>query len=206
MVTEKNLGVLEDAEGEWGFLPGMTRRQNPAAEALIDRVDENRWRYCAAGIRAREKHEPPRTRVQEVACDRVVARVFVVDSDERRAYEQRRREKVMERARAGSQKVQTRVAKGQLKKAEKIGAAVERIMQRHHGHRYYDWKSASRPGLAALLFRPAAVTIAVRQDPSRPLGPLRLVHLVPQVGQVGQGLGMGVGDIGIEQIDLEKRQ
>jgi len=27
-----------------------------------------------------------------------------------------------------------------LKRAEKIGAAVERVMQRHHGHRYYDWK------------------------------------------------------------------
>ena len=39
----------------------------------------------------------------------------------------------------GLQKVQTRVEKGQLKKAEKIGAAVERVMQRHHGHRYYDW-------------------------------------------------------------------
>ena len=66
-------------------------------------------------------------------------RVFVVDSDERRVYEQRMREKVMERAREGLQKVQARVEKGQLKRAEKIGAAVERVMQRHHGHRYYDW-------------------------------------------------------------------
>ena len=45
----------------------------------------------------------------------------------------------MERARVGLQKVQARVEKGQLKKAEKIGAALERFMQRHHGHRYYDW-------------------------------------------------------------------
>ena len=139
MVTEKNLQVLEKAEGEWGFLVGMTRRQNPEAEALIDRVDESRWIDCKAGITAQEKSEPPRTRVQEVSCDRAGVRVFVVDSDERRAYEQRMREKVMERARVGLQKVQTRVEKGQLKKAEKIGAAVERVMQRHHGHRYYDW-------------------------------------------------------------------
>lgn len=139
MVTEKNLQVLEKAEGEWGFLVGITRRQNPEAEALIDRVDESRWIDCPAGITAREKSEPPRTRVQEVSCDRTGVRVFVVDSDERRAYEQRMREKVMERARAGLQKVQARVEKGQLKRAEKIGAAVERVMQRHHGHRYYDW-------------------------------------------------------------------
>ena len=139
MVTEKNLQVLEKAEGDWGFLVGMTRRQNPEAETLIDRVDEKKWIDCKAGITAQEKKEPPRTRVQEVSCDRAGVRVFVVDSDERRAYEQRMREKVMERARVGLQKVQTRVEKGQLKKAEKIGAAVERVMQRHHGHRYYDW-------------------------------------------------------------------
>ena len=28
MVTEKNLQVLQKAEGAWGFLWGMTRRQN----------------------------------------------------------------------------------------------------------------------------------------------------------------------------------
>lgn len=139
MVTEKNLQILQKAEGEWGFLVGMTRRQNPEAETLIDRVDETKWIDCKAGITAQEKREPPRTRVQEVSCDRAGVRVFVVDSDERRAYEQRMREKVMERARVGLQKVQARVEKGQLKKAEKIGAAVERVMQRHHGHRYYDW-------------------------------------------------------------------
>src|ERR1039458_297634 len=142
MVTEKNLQILQKAEGEWGFLVGMTRRQNPEAETLIDRVDEKKWIDCKAGITAQEKKEPPRTRVQEGSCDRAGVRVFVVDSDERRegrAYEQRMREKVMERARVGLQKVQARVEKGQLKKAEKIGAAVERVMQRHHGHRYYDW-------------------------------------------------------------------
>lgn len=139
MVTEKNLQILEKAEGDWGFLAGMTRRRNPEAEALIDRVDESRWIDCQVGINAQEKSEPPRTRVQEVSCHRAGVRVFVVDSDERRAYEQRMREKVMERARAGLQKVQARVEKGQLKRAEKIGAAVERVLQRHHGHRYYDW-------------------------------------------------------------------
>ena len=139
MVTEKNRQILEKAEGDWGFLVGMTRRQNPEAETLIDRVDEKKWIDCQAGITAQEKKEPPRTRVQEVSCDRAGVRVFVVDSDERRTYEQRMREKVMERTRTGLQKVQTRVEKGQLKKAEKIGAAVERVMQRHHGHRYYDW-------------------------------------------------------------------
>jgi transposase len=142
MVTEANVKTLTEAEGDWGFLIGMTRRQNPEAEALIDRVQEDRWIECAMGINAREKKaaDQPRTRVQEVECDRAGVRVFVVDSDERRAYETRMREKSMERTRLGLERVQTRVAKGRLKRPEKIGAAVERVLQRNHGHRYYDWE------------------------------------------------------------------
>jgi len=139
MVTESNLAWLQDQE-QHGFLVGMTRRQNPEAETLIDRVDETKWLDCPLGIGAREKKDPPRTRVQEVACDRVGVRVFVVDSDERRAYEERQRTKAMQRVRAALAKVQTRVAKGQLKKPEKIGAAVERTLQKHHGYRYYTWE------------------------------------------------------------------
>ena len=140
MVTEKNLKRLSDDEAH-GFLVGMTRRQNPEAEALIDRVDKAKWIDCPMGINAREKiTEPPRTRVQEVPCDREGVRVFVIDSDERRAYEERQRTKAMQRASDDLQKVQTRVAKGQLKRPEKIGAAVERALQKHHGYRYYAWE------------------------------------------------------------------
>jgi hypothetical protein len=53
MVTEKNLDVLQTAEGDWGFLLGMTRRQNPEAEALIDRVAQDRWLDCPSGSTAR---------------------------------------------------------------------------------------------------------------------------------------------------------
>lgn len=142
MVTESNVDTLNEAEGDWGFLVGMTRRQNPEAEALIDRVQEERWLDCTVGINAREKKPAnrPRTRVQEVSCDRQGVRVFVVDSDERRAYETRMRAKSMQRTREGLEKVQTRVAKGRLKQPEKIGAVVERILQRHHGYRYYAWE------------------------------------------------------------------
>jgi transposase len=139
MVSESNLKLLS-ASDERGFLVGMKRRRNPEAEALIDRTCESEWIDCPAGINAREKHVPPRTRVQEVACDRQGVRVFVVDSDERRAYEERQRTKAMQRARAALEKVQTRVAKGQLKQPEKIGAAVERALQRHRGYRYYAWE------------------------------------------------------------------
>jgi len=142
MVTESNVATLSAADGAWSFLIGMTRRQNPEAEVLLDRVREERWLDCTVGINAREKKpaDRPRTRVQKVSCDRPGVRVFVVDSDERRAYETRMREQSMQRTRVGLEKVQTRVAKGRLKKAEKIGAAVERVLQRHHGYRYYAWE------------------------------------------------------------------
>jgi transposase len=142
MVTEANLKMLDEAEGEWGFLLGVTRRRNPEAEALIDRVRDDAWIECEAGINTRERKEEnrPRTRVQEVKCDRQGVRVFVVDSDDRRAYEERMRKKAMERVEAGLKRLQARVAKGQLKKPEKIGAAAERVLQRNHGWRYYDWE------------------------------------------------------------------
>ena len=46
----------------------------------------------------------------------------------------------MERARQKLEKLQERIASGDLKRPEKIGAAVERIMQRYHGYRYFDWR------------------------------------------------------------------
>jgi len=139
MVSESNLQGLSEHE-QHGFLVGMTRRQNPEAETLIDRVDASQWLDCPMGITAREKKPSPKTRVQEVKCDRSGVRVFVVDSDERRAYEERQRTKAMQRVREALQKVQTRVAQGRLKKPEKIGAAVERALQKHHGYRYYTWE------------------------------------------------------------------
>ena len=66
--------------------------------------------------------------------------MIVIDSDERRGYEQAKREQAMERARQRLEKLKERVAAGDLKRPEKIGAAVERIMQKYHGYRYFDWK------------------------------------------------------------------
>jgi transposase len=139
MVTKSNLEMLQKSE-DHGFLVGMTRRRNTEAATLIDRVDESKWIDCPMGINAREKNDPPRTRAQEVKCDREGIRAFVVDSDERREYEEAQRIKTMKRAHDGLQKIQKRVAQGKLKKPEKIGAAVERAMQRNHGYRYYAWE------------------------------------------------------------------
>lgn len=144
MVSTSNLAALKSPEKgrDFGFLLGLTRRRNPEVESLLEGVRQEAWIDCPVGINAQEQAESPRTRVQEVPCARPGVRVFVVDSDERRAYEQRLREQSMDRARAALENVQARVASGRLKDPAKIGAAAERASQRHHGHRYYGWKLA----------------------------------------------------------------
>ena len=67
-------------------------------------------------------------------------RVIIVDSDERRAYEEAMRVKSMERTRQALEKLQRLIAAGKLKQPEKIGAAAERLLQRSHGYRYYSWE------------------------------------------------------------------
>lgn len=139
MVTEANLDSL--TQDGHGYLVGVKRRRNQEVQGWLDAIDETKWVACPVGINAREqKTNPPRTRAQEVPSGDPAVRVIIVDSDERRAYEQAMREKSMERARQKLEKLAERVAAGDLKKPEKIGAAAERIMQKHHGYRYFAWQ------------------------------------------------------------------
>jgi transposase len=138
MVTEANIESI--TKEEHGYLVGIKRRRNAQLDGWLDAVDESKWIDCPGGINARErKADPFRTRAQEVASGDPELRVIIIDSDERRGYEQAKREQAMERARQKLEKLKERVAGGDLKQPEKIGAAVERIMQRYHGDRYFDW-------------------------------------------------------------------
>ena len=139
MVTEANLEAI--AREEHGFLVGVKRRRNPQIDGWLEAVDDTKWVTCPGGINTRErKTDSPRTRAQEVLSGDPAVRVIVIDSDERRTYERAKREQAMERARQRLEKLKERVASGELKQPEKIGAAVERVMQKYHGYRYYDWK------------------------------------------------------------------
>jgi len=139
MVTEENLESI--TKDKHGFLVGLKRRRNAKLDAWLDAIDETKWAHCPAGLNAQErKTDPPRTRAQEVPSGIEGVRVIVIDSDERRAYEQTKRQQAMERARQKLAKLTERVDSGDLKQPEKIGAAVERIMQKYHGYRYFDWK------------------------------------------------------------------
>jgi transposase len=139
MVTQENLDAI--TKEKQGFLVGLKRRRNAQLARWLDAVDETKWISCPCGINTQErKTDPPRTRAQEVRSGVEGMRVIVIDSDERRVYEQTRRQQVMERARQKLNKLKERIASGGLKQPEKIGAAVERIMQRYQGYRYFEWK------------------------------------------------------------------
>ena len=139
MVTDENIESI--TKDEHGFLVGIKRRRNAKLDAWLDAVDETKWVECPGGINTRErKADPPRTRAQEVPSGDPELRVIVIDSDERRGYERAKREQAMGRARQQLEKLKARVSSGELKRPEKIGAAAERIMQRYHGYRYFDWR------------------------------------------------------------------
>jgi transposase len=139
MVTDANLESI--TKDKHGFLVGIKRRRNAKLNAWLDAVDETKWVECPGGINTRErKSDPPRTRAQEVPSGDPELHVIVIDSDERRGYEQGKRAQAMERARQKLEKLKERVAAGDLTQPEKIGAAIERIMQRYHGYRYFEWK------------------------------------------------------------------
>jgi len=138
MVSADNLAALQ-AQGH-GYLVGLRRRRNRQVDAWLQQVDEGNWVDCPMGISAREHKPPLRTRGQEVGGPDSPQRVFVIDSDERRHYEQAKREQAMERTRVALAKLQQRVADGKLSNPEQIGAAATRALQAHHGYRYYQWE------------------------------------------------------------------
>jgi len=140
MVSKSNLKRL--VKDGHGYLVGLRRRSSPQVDRWLLALREDRWVQCQGGINSKERSEPLLTRAQEVETAQGDERVFVIDSAERRAYEQAQRLKCMERTRAKLQAIQKRVEKGQLSQAQEIGAAAARALSAHHGHRYYGWRLA----------------------------------------------------------------
>jgi transposase len=142
MVTRQNLDEFL-GEGH-GYLVGVKRRRNTKFDQYLERIDETKWFDCPAGITARERKVPYRTRAQEVPSGEPGVRAFVIDSEERRQYEEAMRTRAMERTRQKLEALQKRVAASKPFHAAKIGAAAERVLRAHHGHRYYSWELRDR--------------------------------------------------------------
>jgi transposase len=142
MVTAENLEVLK--HDQHGFIVGLNRRRNVKLSGWLALLDDTKWIDCPVGINAQErKTNPPRTRAQEVPSGDPEMRVIIVDSDERREYEQAMRQRSMARTRELLQKLTERVSSGRLKSRDKIIAAAERILGKNHGARYYSYAVSS---------------------------------------------------------------
>ena len=137
MVTSQNLEQLR--EQEQGYVVGLNRRRRQDVLRYLEQAT-GPWLECPAAVTAREKSGAPGTRVQEVKTHEEGMRVFVVESDERLSYERSQREKAMSRVEQQLEALRRRVAQGRIKTAEKIGAAAQRVLSRHHGYRYWDWR------------------------------------------------------------------
>jgi transposase len=139
MVTAENLESLKRAGH--GFVVGLDRRRNSELKGWLDRLNETKWVNCPVGINAQErKTDPPRTRAQEVDSGDPERRVIIVDSDERRQYEQSMRQRSMDRTRQKLEKLKARVTSGRLKDRDKIVKAAERALGKNHGQRYYAYE------------------------------------------------------------------
>jgi transposase len=139
MMTAENLELLKRAHH--GFVIGLNRRRNSELKGWLHLLDDTKWLDCPVGINAQERQtDPPRTRAQEVASGDPEMRVIVVDSDERRQYEQAMRQRSMDRTRRNLEQLAARVRTGRIKDRDKIIKAAERIVGKNHGQRYYSYE------------------------------------------------------------------
>lgn len=127
LVSNENLEFL--SQQELSYLLGIGSRRSDEAKEVLSRLDDSEWRQVGEG-----------NQVQEVQLDNTKARYFVIDSRQRKDYEQSMRESSMQRAKEQLKKVKASVKAGHLKDPAKTGARANRALSKHHGYRYFSWK------------------------------------------------------------------
>ncbi|MFQ5352520.1 MAG: IS1634 family transposase [Candidatus Binatia bacterium] len=134
MINPDNLEFLSGSP--FRYLLGIPGRRCEEAAAVLGALDDEKWERVDEGNRVQEVNvSPPGTES---------ARYFVIDSQERKVYEEAMRKRSMERARQALEKVAGTVEAGRLKDPAKIGARAQRALSQHHGYRYYSWEVPKR--------------------------------------------------------------
>jgi len=135
VVTDRGMSSAANLEYVRGrgfrYLVGIKGRRSTEAAEVFGRLctDERSW------IRVDETN-----RVQEVRLDESGVRYLVVDSAERKGYEESLREKSMGRARRSLEGVVRSVESGRLKESAKIAAAAGCAMKSNHASRYFSYE------------------------------------------------------------------
>ena len=123
-VSEENIKFLESLN--YRYILGHPRRRSKKTREYFEKLTGS-WQRI-----------DDNTRFQETLTDGG-KRIFVVESKERKEYEEAMRIKCMQRCEQALERIKLQVTSGRLKKASKIAARVERIMQRTKGYRYFSY-------------------------------------------------------------------
>jgi transposase len=151
-VSEQNLEFLTEEQRQWRYLVGMPGRRSDESAEVLQRLCEEAWQPVDDS-----------NRVQPVALEASDVQYFVVESDERKAYEQAQRERSMQRVAEALGKVQGAVEAGRLKDPAKIGARAERALSQHHGARYYSYEVPG-PGSFQFDIDPTKMAAETRRE------------------------------------------
>jgi transposase len=130
MVSPANLEFLSGTP--FRYLLGIPGRRCEEAVAVLDALNDEKWERVDEGNRVQE--------VNVSLPENESVRYFVIDSRERKVYEEAMRQRSMERVRQALEKVAAAVQAGRLKDQAKIGARAQRALSQHHGYRYYSWE------------------------------------------------------------------
>lgn len=127
LVSRKNLEYLTGSK--FRYLLGLPGRRSREALAVLEALDDTKWQRV-----------DKENLVQEIRLPDRKDRYLVIDSLQRKTYEQALRQRSMQRAREAIEKVASAVKAGRLKDPAKIGARAARAVAKYHGYRYYSYK------------------------------------------------------------------
>jgi len=131
LVSAKNLDYL--SKSTFRYLLGIPGRRSQEAVGVFDALDDTKWQRVDKENSVQEVHLSDRSQ-----------RYFVIDSAQRKAYEESQRKRSMERAREALEKVADAVKAERLKDPAKIGARAARATAKHCSHRYYTYEVPGR--------------------------------------------------------------
>lgn len=123
MVSRHNLLALV----HHNYILGHKGRREKDAERWLSTLTDQ-WRDCSKGVG-----------VQEVESGEEGVRVLIVESDERKEYEERLRKRSMKRAERHLKKVAEAVEQGRLRSKEKIADRADRALHKNKGYRYFSY-------------------------------------------------------------------
>ena len=124
MVNPENLD--QTVKRGFRYVVAIPGRRCEEAAQVLGKIEEKAWQAVDEG-----------NQVQEVKLDEAPVRYLVVESAERKVYEQSQRQRSMKRTQERLDKIVKAVSEGRLKDPAKIGARAARAMADDHGTRYY---------------------------------------------------------------------